>query len=390
LTAGQAIASHVQCGDVITEDTALDSDLIDCDGTALTIGADDITLNLASHRVGDCCYPDSTGIDDEGHRGVVIENGRVLGVTGIRLTDAHETVLRDLDVFGPFAVSLTHSSRNRLVNSTIGTSYVAVSLDDSDHNAIQASTINGYYYGIDLEAGSDDNRVEDSLLSAERYGPALRVQDSRSNRFRRNRLRSTFTGVALIDAQGNEVTETSGLAEEEGIVLLRSEGNLVSRNSLSAGQCKICLSGADNNVIRANELASRRFYSELGMRVFGSGNRIEHNEVAAIYAGIRVEAGARNALIGNVASGSDGNGIVVAAQASDTLVSKNEASRNGADGILLEDSTGVLSRNVANGNGDFGIEAASVASDGGGNRAFGNTNPLQCLNVVCKTKRPRK
>jgi hypothetical protein len=36
-----------------------------------------------------------------------------------------------------------------------------------------------------------------------------------------------------------------------------------------------------------------------------------------------------------------------------------------------------------NHNGDLGIEAAPGA-DGGGNKASGNGNPLQCVNVVCR------
>jgi hypothetical protein len=43
-----------------------------------------------------------------------------------------------------------------------------------------------------------------------------------------------------------------------------------------------------------------------------------------------------------------------------------------------------LTSNTANDNVDFGIEAVPGVIDGGGNRAFGNGNPLQCLNVVCK------
>ena len=40
----EALASHVQCGDVTTQDTTLDSDLIDCPGEGIVIGADAITL----------------------------------------------------------------------------------------------------------------------------------------------------------------------------------------------------------------------------------------------------------------------------------------------------------------------------------------------------------
>src|SRR5436190_24170581 len=51
LSAGQALADHVKCGDVITHDTTLDSDLIDCPGDGLVIGADNITLDLNGHTI---------------------------------------------------------------------------------------------------------------------------------------------------------------------------------------------------------------------------------------------------------------------------------------------------------------------------------------------------
>ena len=50
LTAGQALANHVQCGDVITQDTTLDSDLR-CPNNGIVIGADDITLDLRGHTI---------------------------------------------------------------------------------------------------------------------------------------------------------------------------------------------------------------------------------------------------------------------------------------------------------------------------------------------------
>ena len=34
-------------------------------------------------------------------------------------------------------------------------------------------------------------------------------------------------------------------------------------------------------------------------------------------------------------------------------------------------------------NGDLGIEAVFGVTDGGGNKAFGNGNPLQCTNITC-------
>ncbi len=43
-----------------------------------------------------------------------------------------------------------------------------------------------------------------------------------------------------------------------------------------------------------------------------------------------------------------------------------------------------IARNKANNNADLGIEAVPGVTDGGGNKASGNGNPAQCVNVQCK------
>ena len=92
VSGGQALANHVECGDVITQDTKLDSDLIDCPGDGLEIGADNVTLDLNGHTVdGDGDARPGLGCDtgirnggfdncsrqDAGHGGVTIRNGTV-------------------------------------------------------------------------------------------------------------------------------------------------------------------------------------------------------------------------------------------------------------------------------------------------------------------------
>ena len=51
LGGGQALASHVGCGDTITTDTTLDSDLANCPNNGIVIGADNITLDLNGHTI---------------------------------------------------------------------------------------------------------------------------------------------------------------------------------------------------------------------------------------------------------------------------------------------------------------------------------------------------
>ena len=61
-----AIATHVSCGDVITQDTTLDSDLVNCPGEGVVIGASGITLDLAGHLIDGARGPFSSarGVDN--------------------------------------------------------------------------------------------------------------------------------------------------------------------------------------------------------------------------------------------------------------------------------------------------------------------------------------
>src|SRR5690242_13975220 len=50
-TGGLAQASALHCGDVITVNTRLSSDLVNCPDNGLVIGADNITLDLNGHVI---------------------------------------------------------------------------------------------------------------------------------------------------------------------------------------------------------------------------------------------------------------------------------------------------------------------------------------------------
>lgn len=85
-----------------------------------------------------------------------------------------------------------------------------------------------------------------------------------------------------------------------------------------------------------------------------------------------------------IAIGPEAGGVVL-----DTVITGNVVTRAESDGIqLLGPSTGLqtstLTRNRANHNGEFGIVAVPGTTDGGGNRAAGSGNPVQCLNITCR------
>ena len=83
-----ALAGPLSCGDTITVDTTLDSDLLDCPNNGIVIGADDITLDLNGHTIdGDDALVDpcpenefcDVGVANDGHNGVRIKGGDISG-----------------------------------------------------------------------------------------------------------------------------------------------------------------------------------------------------------------------------------------------------------------------------------------------------------------------
>jgi len=81
LAQGRASASQPSCGGIVTADTKLNRDLLDCSGDGIVIGADNITLDLHRHTVDGASTagaegPD-VGIRNDGHDGVTIKGGTV-------------------------------------------------------------------------------------------------------------------------------------------------------------------------------------------------------------------------------------------------------------------------------------------------------------------------
>src|SRR3954471_16536171 len=78
-------AVTLTCGQTITENTKLTSDIGPCDGDGLVIGADNITLDLGGHTISAVAQPSTagawTGVRVGGHDGVTVRKGKILGFT---------------------------------------------------------------------------------------------------------------------------------------------------------------------------------------------------------------------------------------------------------------------------------------------------------------------
>jgi parallel beta-helix repeat protein len=94
-------------------------------------------------------------------------------------------------------------------------------------------------------------------------------------------------------------------------------------------------------------------------------------------------------VTGNDVLRNGADGIHFGGEVQNSVAEGNVASGNGDDGIevaefVVGEIPNTLARNLATYNGDLGVEAVAGTLDGGGNRAFGNGNPLQCIGIACK------
>jgi len=380
LNVGSALAGHVSCGDVITEDTTLDADLTDCPSDALIIRADGVTLDLAGHTIyGDGAeFESELFVQDRGivvaATGVTIQNGAVYrfptGIIAGRSPDA-PNVVRGVTVgCDPIqcppsqevvAIHVTGRDSNLLIDrSTIINSTMGVRMAGSS-NRVENSRFFGN--GIAMYVNGFLNVIRNNLIEDSSHFGVLLIDDAQLNLVERNSIRGGDTGIWLTrEASGSTVRHNDSLIGIDVAFTLndRVVGNTVRRSTTGI----------------------------VGTRATGAeiaGNRVLRSATNGIVlAEPFAPVSTRTRLAGNVVRRSGGDGIVIAPFVLDTTLDRNTAARNGDDGIDVDSAQTTITLNRADHNRDLGIEAVHGVTDGGGNRARRNGNPLQCTGVVCR------
>ncbi|HEU0303450.1 MAG TPA: right-handed parallel beta-helix repeat-containing protein [Gaiellaceae bacterium] len=340
------VAVHVSCGQVVTVNVTLDSDL-SCTGDGIVIGAPHITVNLNGHTVdGDDGLGDFGILNASGFDRVRILNGRVTDFeNGVLLSGgADDNVIAHIEVRSSSFDGIVIGGGDRNIVSTNvvvanGASGIGVGAQ-GDHNWIQANSVVGNGFGGILVVGGDNNVISGNEVTVN-AGHGISVQSGATgNLVDSNRVfgSDAGNGVNLAAAPGNTITRNQSDGNEgNGISLSDSDSVLVESNSVDGND----LDGID--IGTGSDLARVRLNKAL----------------ANHFHGISVFLGASPLLEGNVATG------------------------NGVDGIETDSPTSTLRHNTANANGDLGIDAVPGVTDGGGNRARANVDPAQCADVTC-------
>ena len=336
------------CGQTITQNTKLESDLIcqsseaDPSPDGLVIGAPGITLNLNGHAV----YAYHWGIRNDGFDDVVIRDGTLGGeYEAVHLVDAKRNTLRNLEL-GSLYTAVSGSQVDQL--SLIGSRTSFTVWMTGNGIVVRDNTLHGYM--ADLLVSGDGNRIVRNTSTG--VDGAIRVAGSH-NRVAWNTVTPLFfAGISVARGSGNLVEHNSitGYSVGCGMVLEDVRGTVVRDNAVSDEPTGIWLKSGDGNVFVRNRAANAAT----------DGTCWTYDETQPPQDGLHIDAAATN-----------------------TVLRGNSASNMPDDGIDTDAAGTQLRRNTATNNGDLGIEAVPSVSDLGGNRASGNGNPLQCLNVFC-------
>ena len=385
-------ARQLRCGDTVTTDTTLDSDLTDCLDNGIVIGADNVTLDLNGHTIdgdgmpldpcpeGDTC---DVGVNNlAGYDGLTIVGGTVrqfgVGVFvagGAADNRLHRLAVADNTDFGIIAVESTDGEIAHTSMSDNGTDGLV--LVDSRNALVAQNTVSGSHgFGIFL-VGTDDSRIQHNRLDGNDHGIGV-FEGSSRNIVRHNAV--SHSGGSAIDvggngATGNRVEHNRVRDNGDGIVVGDAPDTLISHNLVTGtglfgfpdtGGFGILLDGTDRTTVDRNIVTGGRgpaiFVAQLDLPTPAEDNVISRNHVTSTLS----------------------DGILIVTGATGTSLMRNIASRNGDDGIDVDVADTTLTRNIANRNHDLGIEAVLGVTDGGGNHAARNGNPAQCTNITCE------
>lgn len=377
------------CGETITADTTLYSDLVNCANTGIVIGADDVTFDLNGDNIRGDGRPVSScpagnrcdlGVDNSsGRRGLTVEGGSVrqFGIGVLVAGGAVHARVQGIAVSGNagFGIVVTQSPDTDIEQNTMtdnGTSGLVVA--DSPRSSVRDNTVSGSNgYAIVMFG------VTDSAL--------------RHNRLRHNDHGILCAACARDINTGNSVTHSGGSSIDFGD---GAEHNRIEHNRLVDNGDGIVGTNAHDNLISHNVVTGTGFYGfpdtgGFGLILDGSGhNTVNHNVVtggrrpAVLVTSLDSPAPSdHNVISQNVVTSRLADGIVVNNGGRGNLVLGNRAFRNGDDGIDVDAPTTTVTRNTADRNHDLGIDAGAGVVDGGGNHATGNGNPTQCVSIAC-------
>lgn len=215
-------------------------------------------------------------------------------------------------------------------------------------------------------------------------GAGVRVAQRTGVTVMRGTIQGYQSAVVLDQSWDSHVTKLTARHNDQALNLAGGGGHLVDKNTVVDNfRDSIRLGLSAGNRVTQNAVSGNVY--GIAIADGSSGNTVDRNVTTGNqYFGIATwGGGSGNVIEKNQASGNAHHGIQVNPDVTGVELLQNYVSGNGDDGIHVETTHATITKNTAVYNTDLGISAPAGVTDGGGNKASGNGNPLQCTGVVC-------
>ncbi len=230
--------STLTCGSVVTTDVRLTTDLLDCAGSGLVVGASGITVDLAGHVVDGTGT--GAGIDNEaGHDDVRIVGGIVrqfqFGVHLFETSGARvERISTESNMIGVLVARSADVQLDR-VGATANVSN-GIDVTFSERVSVRRSTASGNGLSGIVDRFTDDSTYEANTVT-QNSSPGLVLNGSDGVVAVRNRAATNdSTGIELTLVEDGVIARNQAVANAGDGIFADQPGNTVARNRAVANQ----------------------------------------------------------------------------------------------------------------------------------------------------------
>jgi parallel beta-helix repeat protein len=242
-------------------------------------------------------------------------------------------------------------------------------------------TVDGQGVGIGVRIEGDGNTIKNGKV--QQFSTGVKNTFATSGNTLTG-LTATGNGVGMWILGGSSNRIVGNVVTGSGVggifVDPASIATLVKNNQVTGNTGNGIVLDGGNSVLTGNSVSKN---AGSGLHVHGDGNVVSANQSFQNKTGMFVGADASNTTISlNSLSSNAIDGLTVADGSAATYIVSNTATKNADDGIDVGTGSATIKGNSAHFNGDHGIEATPVPTDGGGNRAFGNGS-TNCIAVTC-------
>ncbi len=265
----------VSCGDYLTSSATLTADL-NCvagfSGAAVSIGADNITLNLNGHTISGPTEMIGISVNDSDHVNIIGNGGAVKGFwSGVRSTLSDDLYVSDT-TFYDLGVGVIISSGNYALVENNDFIYI------DSYGVYIANTIEG------KGNQASNNNINNNEFYKNGFGIMVCGERSDNNIITKNLIwKSEYFGIELNHSNKNDVYYNNILDSSlHAISLSSSSHNTIYSNSLKGGNIGLSIIGGNT---------PRCFDSNPGIQTLSYKNTFTGNHVFDFITGIGVGLG---------------------------------------------------------------------------------------------------